>query len=146
MEIEKVLSKISFNNYVVEKIDFRINHDFQEYEKIQLDMKFNSKIDVNMEEHSSVISLGCLVFNDYLNKNYPFQLLIQMRAFFDFESTLPQEEVVKLLEVNGIAIVFPYLRALISNITINSGMPPLIIPTINISSMLNQKNETKQEP
>lgn len=37
--------------------------------------------------------------------------------------------------VNASAIAFPYLRAYISTLTIQSGIPPIILPTLNLSGL-----------
>ena len=38
-------------------------------------------------------------------------------------------------EMNALAIMFPYLRSLVSMITCNSGREPIILPTINLSRL-----------
>lgn len=42
---------------------------------------------------------------------------------------------------NSIAIVFPYLRAFISSLTIQANLKPLILPTMNLSSLSNPLKE-----
>lgn len=42
---------------------------------------------------------------------------------------------------NSIAIVFPYLRAFISSLTIQANQKPLILPTMNLSSLSNPLKE-----
>ena len=37
--------------------------------------------------------------------------------------------------LNAPAILFPYLRAYVSNITALSGMQPIIMPTLNLSTI-----------
>lgn len=45
-------------------------------------------------------------------------------------------------EVNAVAILFPYIRALVSNFTANANVAPLILPTVNVMKMLTDKNNT----
>ena len=132
----EIISNIIFTQYIIEKMVFEINNEFQPNEPTPLDIKFDNHISVNIADHKAIINLGCTIFEDFKEKNYPFFMLAKIKAFFDFESSLTDEEVKKLLEINGTAIVFPYLRMIISNLTVNSGLPPLILPTVNISKML----------
>ncbi|MCI8429368.1 MAG: preprotein translocase subunit SecB [Lachnospiraceae bacterium] len=44
-----------------------------------------------------------------------------------------------LIERNTIAIMFPYLRSYISTLTTQPGMAPVVLPAINIVSMLQDK-------
>lgn len=36
---------------------------------------------------------------------------------------------------NSIAIVFPYIRAFISTVTLQANIPPIILPTMNLTSL-----------
>lgn len=42
-------------------------------------------------------------------------------------------------EANALAILFPYLRSLVSIITSNSGREPLILPTVNLASLFDEQ-------
>lgn len=44
-----------------------------------------------------------------------------------------------LVERNAVAIVFPYLRSYISTITTQPGMAPIVLPPMNILSMLSDE-------
>ena len=45
----------------------------------------------------------------------------------------------EFIKVNAPALMMPYIRETISNITIRSGLKPVIIPPINIISMAKEK-------
>ena len=46
-------------------------------------------------------------------------------------------------ERNAVAILFPYIRAIISSVTGQSGRDPIILPTVNISAMFDENSEPK---
>lgn len=46
-----------------------------------------------------------------------------------------------LIERNAIAIMFPYLRSYISTLTTQPGMAPVVLPPINILSLLESGND-----
>lgn len=46
-----------------------------------------------------------------------------------------------MLEINGTAILFPYLRSFITTLTSNAGIPPLVLPTLNIQKIIEEKNK-----
>ncbi len=61
-----------------------------------------------------------------------------MRGDFEYDGKLNET----LIKLNGTAIVFPYLRSIITNITANFGIDPIILPVFNIKKMIeNQKIE-----
>lgn len=47
--------------------------------------------------------------------------------------------------VNAPAIAFPFLRALISTLTINAGLEPIILPSINFINFNKSKSEGKTQ-
>lgn len=54
------------------------------------------------------------------------------------------ERIEKLLKINATAILFPYLRSIISSITANSGFQTLVLPVINVHKMLEQQEKEEK--
>ncbi len=67
-----------------------------------------------------------------------FAIEVSVVGIFSFEEECTTEEKKMLVEINAPAILFPYVRAHISALTSISGIPPIILPTINFAQM-NQK-------
>jgi len=73
-------------------------------------------------------------------KDKSFDLFVD--ALFDFEIDEKITEDFKLSDfpkINAPAIAFPYLRAFISNLTLQSGAYPIILPSINFVSLVEEK-------
>lgn len=64
----------------------------------------------------------------------PFRLSVEIAGRFVCENEWKPE-----LEPNVLAIMFPYLRSIVSMITSNSGREPIILPTINIAGLFENK-------
>jgi len=62
-------------------------------------------------------------------------------GFFKLETTLEPERIEKLLRINATAVLFPYLRSIISSITANSGFQTLVLPIVNIHKMFEQQEK-----
>ncbi len=54
-----------------------------------------------------------------------------------------QQKNMDMLEKNTIAIMFPYIRSYISIITTQPGMPPIVLPAMNIIAMINDQKSKK---
>jgi preprotein translocase subunit SecB len=54
---------------------------------------------------------------------------------FQFEGKLGLSDVPSYFYRNSIAIVFPYLRAFISNLTLQANVKPIILPILNLSDL-----------
>ncbi|SEC41144.1 protein-export chaperone SecB [Paenibacillus sp. GP183] len=138
MEKEIVPSSFTFDEYIINKSNFEVNQDFMQTDNINLDFKLNTDFQVNEENDRALIILICEVFNGFKEKNYPFNLYIEIVGKFSLNGEV-DVEFANLCKVNGTAILFPYLRAYISFVTSMSGMPNLILPTVNVLKMLEEQ-------
>lgn len=139
---ELIKAMISFEGYKVIKIDYKINQDFSETtEPVSNDVDFNIKFAVNSEESKAVVELAAIVNNNYQQNNKPLYLNVVIIGIYSFQSSLEDDKLKTLLETNAVAILFPYLRAIISQITVNCGIPPILLPTLNIVEFLKKKSK-----
>lgn len=139
--MEKFKSVIEFNKYVIEKIIFTVNKNYKPSDNINLEVQFKYRFDYKSEERIAVIELGCNIFKD-LKENHPFSLEVELIGFFKYAAELEKEQLEMLLKVNGTAILFPYLRSIVSIITVNSGFDPIILPVINVHKVFEQDNKS----
>ena len=51
----------------------------------------------------------------------------------------------EFLSINAPALVFPYLRETVTNITLHSGINPIFIPTINFKEIRDKKQEEEKK-
>jgi len=49
-------------------------------------------------------------------------------------------------KVNAPAIAFPYLRALVSTITLQAGLGPVMLPSINFNKLVEEKEDSVKNP
>lgn len=65
-------------------------------------------------------------------KDNEFSLKVEMVFLFESDSIIDEEfKDSDFPKVNAPAIAFPYVRSFISNITLQSGFAPVILPSIN---------------
>lgn len=66
------------------------------------------------------------------NKNGKFILNLEMIAHFITDEIFTKEMIGSdMVLINAPAISFPYIRAFVSNLTLNSGYSPIFLPTYN---------------
>ena len=136
---DNILASINFEKFLIEKSNFKINKNYiPKDEEMELDIKFKNEINIDENNTMALITLSCSVFNKAVERNYPFSLKVTIVGFFEYQANLTDEDILEILEVNGNAILFPYLRSYITTLTSNSGIPPLIIPTINIAKLVKE--------
>ncbi len=129
---------LNFKRYLVNSIDFKYNAAYAGG-KANMDIDFGHSMAVKDSE--ARISLKCMLFRKAKKEEKPFHLEVQMTGVFEFQTELEGEELNNILRQQAINILFPYLRALISNITGNTGLPPIILPLINVNQLIQNQVE-----
>ena len=132
---ESTISSLRFINYVVNDVKFKSNRiqDDKKIWKLTFDITNSTKI--NREKNKMEIILKVNVFKN--QKEVPFNMEVEMSGFFELEG----EDDIARYEANAIAIMYPYLRAIVSTYTSSANVAPVILPAINVNAMLKNKKE-----
>jgi preprotein translocase subunit SecB len=78
-----------------------------------------------------------------------FRALVVVRLELDLAddgSDASEEEIAHFLQVNGMILVWPYLRELISSATVRMGFPALFIPMLDVSKIYFGHSPLEEEP
>lgn len=73
-----------------------------------------------------------------INDNSEDEVIVQLESIslFQMEDIVTKvEDIPSYFYANSIAIVFPYLRAFVSTLTLQSNSKPMVLPTMNLSSL-----------
>lgn len=135
---KKAKSKLRFKNYIVESIDFKSNFKFSGEEK---SIEFNLDNDYEFDDNNFILTLDMEVFPDAEKNDYPFSMRVRIIGLFEVESESTEKEKIDFAEKNSIAILFPYIRSLISVYTSNANIGTTILPPINVVKYLENKKQ-----
>ena len=136
---KQVKSSLYFNDYLVKKVEFEVNENFKNNEqsiKIDFDISHETKV----KDKLMTIKLDVKVFPDMVKNDYPFSINVELIGFFSLDG---DTSAIKSFEKNALAIMYPYVRSLVSTYTSNSNVPTLILPPINIVNYLKIKEDQK---
>lgn len=64
-----------------------------------------------------------------------FAIKVKCNAEFQFNGAINVDDIPAFFYPNSIAIVFPYVRAFVSTLTLQANVQPMLLPTINLSSL-----------
>lgn len=127
---------ITFVNVRVVEIDFKLNKDFNSNDKeIKVSLDFKIKNIFSEKDQILTTMLTAEIFKK--EKTPPFTLKAIIEGIYKGEIKALKE----FSKIHAPAHIFPYLRELISNITIRAGIPPLILPPINLHKVMESKNK-----
>ncbi len=128
--------------YQVDKVEFAFNEtfDFAATESIELNQKFGREFKKIDDDHCKV-TIG-LFIDEIENQPTPFTLKVEISGIFELKDW--ENNMQNLMKTNTIAILYPFLRALVATLTANVNIPPYILPVFNVVSWF-EENEKKKK-
>lgn len=135
------MTGLTFEDYLIEELSYKRNFNFNpNIQKIDLNSDIEAEINI-ISENKADVSLNVIV-GDLEKIDVPFQIKANIIGKFTFnEEHSNGSSFNDFLSENSIAILFPYLRNLISDISLKSNeFPSLIIPVINVVKLLKENN------
>lgn len=113
---------------------FIVNKEFEFQDEISLEIDNDIKI-VNLPETSmaSIVTLNLKFFKNSEFEKVPFNLELEIEGKFGWDEELDEnpKHLEVLLKENSPAILYSYLRPVITTISVNANLPPLVIPLMN---------------
>jgi preprotein translocase subunit SecB len=119
--------RIQLKDWKVSNLNFALLDENIKRETNSFDLESGSYF--SEDKSSNVFGVGFkLTINDKL-----FDLVVEAVFHFELleEAITDEFKLSSFPKVNAPAIAFPYLRAFISNLTLQSGLEPVILPSIN---------------
>lgn len=120
------------------KYERKLDKNIKQGEKIQLEPRIGIHVSYNETTKIATVKMSL----DKLEK-LPFDLKVMIEGKFEFMYSTDKipENYMDLLRSNAAAILFPYLRSTVSQLTLLSGeYSPLVLPTIDVRTLMNSKN------
>ena len=130
----------SLENYFFNKV----NIDFDAHIADELQIDFNPSGVFRKTESDSQYELK-IIFSAIDKDSKKQMVQIECYAIFQFATKIDFTEIPSYFYGNCIAIVFPYIRAFISTITLQANFHPLVLPTMNLSSLAEPLKENTLE-
>ena len=120
------------------RIDYQTNRNFTFVKELQLELNNDITITKNAEEGApeAIVLLKAGIFSGKQLDEVPFQFNMEIEGFFKWTEELAENEdlLETMLNQNAPAILYSYLRPLITLITVEADMPPLVIPLMNFKN------------
>jgi preprotein translocase subunit SecB len=134
-----------------QKAAFQLNKYLFNKIQINLDNRHESELIVDFDPsgvfHSNSSSYDLkFTFTAFFKEKgieNPF-VLIECIGFFQFENVHTIDKIPSFFYRNAIAILFPYLRAFVSMVTLQANVSPVVLPTFNLGELEGPLQENTQ--
>ncbi|QJC53038.1 hypothetical protein HGI30_16625 [Paenibacillus albicereus] len=133
-----MLAQIQLTNYYISRINFKYTPESVEVDEKSLKIAHDIEF---LENNLVKVIVKCSVGDET-------GLLLNVILVGEFKITrgndADEEEIQELCENNTLAILFPYLRSAISDISLKANTQPIILPTINIYALIEDQKKAKK--
>ncbi|MGO4943062.1 protein-export chaperone SecB [Ruoffia tabacinasalis] len=140
------MAVINFDDYKVIEMHFNENDQFNDMREdglIELETEFNFNFSLNDAQDKAVVEIR-VILGEYNSDNQPFFLTVIMQGFFTYNTSEDEQSngFDTYLKGNSLAIMFPYIRQIVSTLTsMSNKFPTYTMPTINIAKLLEKSSE-----
>lgn len=123
------MSGIALVYYRVNELEFKFNEAVKGNVSFQIKPKIECK--VAKKEDNLFVNLA-LKINEDISSPVPFDLKVVLAGTFKLKDpTVVLDEAGQRAQINeAFAMLYPYLRACVSGITLNCNIPAYILPTV----------------
>ncbi|MDR9793735.1 protein-export chaperone SecB [Aeribacillus composti] len=133
---------LQFKEYHVLETIYK-NNPFIEIENEKVRPEFEFSVEYGNEKKTEAfITLSVLLGDEFL-ENHTFFVKAKIMGYFEINSDaeISDEMIHNLYHINALAIIFPYLRSLVSDLSSKGSETPIILPTLNIAELVRKKFE-----
>lgn len=120
---------LNFKGYRIVNIDYKLLDSIEEFESTSKEfMDLSAFVGLTDDKKEAHIKVTCIL-NDFDNLR---KVTIEIVGIFEiFVKSEEEEKIKNLLAVNGVAILFPYVRAAMSVVSSLDNENAILLPTIN---------------
>lgn len=131
-------SSFKINSHRLKSTDFTLNTNFKPEGKVELKIDVNKTIARHADKPMAEVSLAVSLFKDL--PDAPFECVVVYQGLFSWDKEVPTEKVEQYLKCNAAALLYSYVRPLITQLTAMSNLPALTLPFMNF---LEDENENE---
>ena len=134
--------KMKFKEFAILKLTFHINDEFiTDNPDASIVPEILMHHEFRQEEKQLIVVLGLR----QLTGNIPYHFEIKAGSVFQFDG-VPDEKILKqFATINCPAIIFPYIRETIADLTRRAGFPPLHLDPVNFIELAKKREANNPE-
>lgn len=131
------MNDIRLVDFRAESLQFDMNHHFKpkKDENLPLSIKLDQRTRMSgTPKEPAFLNIRVTVFDDAETNNYPFEIIADVTGVFLINAEGADREAI--LRDNGMTMLLPYVRAMISQLVSLANLPtPVILPPLDPAQM-----------
>lgn len=140
------MPQMSIENIRLQHLQFEMNQDFS-VKDTPVQIRYNLSIKHLYKQQKLIVYINVKSPIEDEYKNSPFYFEIVIKGEFKIIGEVEDSIINKYAKINCPAIIFPYLREALADITRRAGFPPFHLQPVNFIKLNNNdKNFTQDKP
>lgn len=141
-----LLAKLQFKNYHIANIEYKFNYlHSEENNEETFKLGLDYKIEPINDDYSEAWVHLIFTTGDKELKNNSLYINVEIVGLFEINTENQSvNDNIDFLTINANAILFPYLRSLVSEVTSKGNESPIILPTINVVSFIKEQRKKEE--
>ncbi|MFO7884249.1 MAG: protein-export chaperone SecB [Desulfobacteraceae bacterium] len=135
-----VKNNFKFVNFRVTQLNYTQNQAFKD-NSVSKGIELSPDFNVTYKKNDSTLFVDLSI--SFENPKAPFFLHVILSGLFELKYQPSDEELDKLAHINLAAILFPFLRQVVADMTTKAGFAPLLLPPINFSKAYQNTQKKK---
>lgn len=134
---------INFEKVVLEKVNLEVNLNYTlKEEGIPVDISVKVGRNLIKSQRLLKLSLDVCVFKEA--ENPPLRVSVIATGYFSVKKDEDFKTLEEFSDVQAPALVFPFIRETIANLTMRTDYPPLLLPPTNITFLIGKTSSKKR--
>jgi len=123
------ISQFIVKSHRLKSIAFELNPEFKSEGSIELKIDTDKIIAKHSDKLLAEVSLTLSVFKD--KTDAPFWCTIIYQGLFSWDEKVSAEKVDQYLKYSAPALLYSYIRPLVTQLTVSANLPALTLPFMN---------------
>lgn len=119
--------QMSFERFGLVSLSFMVNTNFKKAKTVEI----RPSLEVANKYDGKKKALNIRIKVSLADGNAPFTFSVVGEGRFVFKTKPDEQTVANVANINGPAIIYPYVRETIADLTRRAGFPPLHLPPVN---------------
>lgn len=120
------------NSIRLKHINYEANNDFI-FETMVYETKVDTKVMRVNDQKNAKVEVDIVLFDNVDINEVPFKVSLGVEGIFSWDGEIEEQTLESLLKINAAAILYSYARPMLTQLTVFSGFPALILPILDFT-------------
>jgi preprotein translocase subunit SecB len=136
---------ISFDKVILEQVNFETDPDYQLGDR-PLSVKTKLTPKKKLFDNKTKLKLTLNIEIEFIDtKNTPMKINVSAAGYFSVKDISNVDILEEFSEIQAPAMLFPFIREIVSNLTMRTDYEPLVLPPVNFLALIGQKKTKKNK-